>query len=197
MNNMNRQLQRVINLVKKTGDKLIVVDSNQVDNSAYVVMTIDDYEKILFGINKKQEKAIENLTEKELLDKINRDIALWRAKQEIKEDEDNEILGLDESDDIYGFTDNIDDFDYEDINRDEDIKKFDKHLSEAYNDNHKNKEIQTSNNEQKESNSKVDKKEKKDDKVNKNKAWTIPEEIKKAAKEVVEDDEQYLEEIPF
>jgi hypothetical protein len=73
---MMSQLQKAILLARKTGDKLIVFDSANPE-AAYVVMTIDQYEKIAVNQTK-----ITGLTEQELLDKINRDIAIWKSEQE-------------------------------------------------------------------------------------------------------------------
>lgn len=69
---MLAQLQKAINLSKKTGDKIIVVDSADPRNS-FVVMSLDEYEKIV-----EERSGIKSLTEDELLDKINRDIAVCK-----------------------------------------------------------------------------------------------------------------------
>jgi hypothetical protein len=73
---MSNQLQKAIRLAKKTGDRLIVFDSPESDN-AYVVMTMDQYEKMSLGA-----AEVRDLTEEELLDKINRDIAVWKSEQD-------------------------------------------------------------------------------------------------------------------
>lgn len=70
---MQNDLQKVLNLAKKTGDRIIVFDYNKPENT-YVVMGLEEYEKI--AVNKER---IKDLTEGELLDKINRDIALWKS----------------------------------------------------------------------------------------------------------------------
>lgn len=72
---MQNQLQKAIELVKKTGDKIIIFDSLN-SNSAYVVMSLKDYEKLVLG-----RSEVRGLTEDELLDKINRDIAIWKSDQ--------------------------------------------------------------------------------------------------------------------
>jgi hypothetical protein len=74
------QLKKAIKLAKKTGDRLLVF-SDQDPEMGYVVMSMDEYEKIT--INKSE---VRNLTEEELLDRINRDIAIWKNEQESKED---------------------------------------------------------------------------------------------------------------
>lgn len=77
---MQKQLQQAINLAKKTGDRLIVFDPKNIDN-IYVIMSLDDYEKLIIG-----HSEVRNLTEDQLLDKINRDIAIWKSEQEIIEE---------------------------------------------------------------------------------------------------------------
>ena len=77
---MQNQLQKAIDLVKKTGDRLVVYDIHRAGN-AYVVMSLDEYEKLALGRNE-----IRDLTENELLDKINRDIAVWKNEQYDKEE---------------------------------------------------------------------------------------------------------------
>ena len=73
---MSNQLQKAIKLAKKTGDRLIIFDSGKTDN-AYVVMSLDEYEKLIVGGSE-----VRGLTEDELLDKINRDIAIWKSEQD-------------------------------------------------------------------------------------------------------------------
>jgi len=45
---MQRQLERIINLVKKTGDRLVVLDRDN-PRKSYVVMDINDYEMLVDG----------------------------------------------------------------------------------------------------------------------------------------------------
>lgn len=68
-------MRKAINLVKKTGDRLIVFDSAKPDN-IFVVMSLKDYENLVLG-----KSEVRGLTEDELLDKINRDIAIWKSEQ--------------------------------------------------------------------------------------------------------------------
>jgi hypothetical protein len=72
---MRSQLERAINLAANTGDKIIVVD--ELNDRSSVVMSLDDYEKLLNGQSKGRNQ-IKNLTEEELLDKINHDIVSWK-----------------------------------------------------------------------------------------------------------------------
>ncbi|MBU0646825.1 MAG: hypothetical protein ABIJ83_01170 [Patescibacteria group bacterium] len=72
---MQNQLQRAINLSKKTGDKLIIFDSAKTEE-ACIVLPLEDYENLVLNRSKK------NLTENELLDKVNCDIAIWKNESE-------------------------------------------------------------------------------------------------------------------
>ncbi len=72
---MKSQLERAINLAAHTGDKIIVVD--EMNDRSSVVMNLDDYEKLLNGQSKGR-NSVKNLTEEELLDKINHDIVSWK-----------------------------------------------------------------------------------------------------------------------
>ncbi len=73
---MQNQLQKAINLSKKTGDRIIVFDNHKSDN-VFVVMSLNDYENLVLG-----RSEVRGLTENELLDKINRDIAIWKSDQD-------------------------------------------------------------------------------------------------------------------
>ena len=81
------QLQQAINLARITGDNVIVVDGGNV-NKTYVIMNLDEYEKIVLGKNK-----IKSLTEDELLNKINRDIAVWKNDNELDKEKSWESVG--------------------------------------------------------------------------------------------------------
>ena len=88
---MQNQLRRAMELAKKTGDRLIVFDSVK-SSEPYVVLSIDEYERLMI-----KKSDVRGLTEEELLDKINRDIATWKSEQEFfneyleKDDYDNEF----------------------------------------------------------------------------------------------------------
>ena len=53
---------------------MVVFDSNDPKNS-HVVMSFDEYERIM-----SEKVNSDNLTEQELIDKINGDIAMWKSK---------------------------------------------------------------------------------------------------------------------
>lgn len=74
---MSDQLKRAIAVAKKTNSSVIVFQ----EDSSYAVMDLDKYED-LYSVEK-------NLTDDDLADKINREIALWK-NQVNSEDEKNE-----------------------------------------------------------------------------------------------------------
>lgn len=110
---MQTQLDKALKLAKKTGDRLIVFDSPTSEN-AFVVMNLEQYEDLLdgecdgncnfeheddtefdedfdfeeeMGLNEDFGSDLAGLTEEEMLDKINRDIAQWK---EVNSDHGNE-----------------------------------------------------------------------------------------------------------
>jgi len=72
---MADRLERFINLIAKTGDKLLVYDRHNPDDS-FVVVGLSQYERLVTEAN-----GVRGLTEDELIDKINSDIALWKRGQ--------------------------------------------------------------------------------------------------------------------
>jgi hypothetical protein len=82
---MRSQLEKVIDLAARTGDKIIVVD--ELNGRSSVVMGIAEYEKLLNGQNKAN-RSVRSLTEEELLDKINGDIVAWKEAREDREASD-------------------------------------------------------------------------------------------------------------
>jgi len=71
-------MDKVLDLAAKTGDKVIVLSDY---HDPYVIMTIKEYEALLHGPS-----SVKDLSEDELLSKINRDIAVWKASQENLDD---------------------------------------------------------------------------------------------------------------
>ena len=100
------QLKKILNLIKKTGDRVVIFDANTPDES-YVVMDFNRYENMISGsetVKKTADKAVatnpeiltteeispvnnglnvktENLTEEDLTDKINREISMWKNQE--------------------------------------------------------------------------------------------------------------------
>ncbi len=69
---MANNFKKLLELAKKTGDNCIVLDEE--GNPSYVLVGFDDYQKMV--LNRSQ---LAGLSESELLDKINQDIAVWKA----------------------------------------------------------------------------------------------------------------------
>lgn len=137
---MQDQLQKAINLAKKTGDRLIVFDSSR-PNDVYVVMSLKDYENLVLG-----RSEVRNLTEDELLDRINRDIAIWKSEQDFEELDDEENSNW------HNEIDNMSNIG----------SMLDRKIKRA-----------------------------------KKSTWSIPSNVKQHAEEVIEEDRQYLQDVPF
>lgn len=109
---MNYSLDYLIELAKKTGDRLIVYDAEF--GKHFVIMDIDSYENLIG-----KDSKVVDMSESELLDQINRDIAVWRAnrqqeEREMLEDELEDELSVE---DIPDFGDEMDDETYgEEVN---------------------------------------------------------------------------------
>jgi len=71
---MVNSLTKIIELIKKTGDNCIVLDPQ--GEPAYVVVGFKNYQQLIEGTG-----HVSGLTQDELLDKINRDIAAWKNSQ--------------------------------------------------------------------------------------------------------------------
>jgi hypothetical protein len=103
------QLKKILNIIKKTHDRVIIFDGNKPDDT-YVIMNLDSYVEtavkadqpakiaqpetaVAEPLKPAQESApgkpelspksgkIENLTEEDLTDKINREISMWKNQE--------------------------------------------------------------------------------------------------------------------
>ena len=70
-------LDRLINLASRTGDRLII---HNLAGKDMVMMNVEQYEDLIF-----QPNSVYDLTSDELIDRINRDISVWRSNQETEE----------------------------------------------------------------------------------------------------------------
>lgn len=87
---MQNQLQKAINLAKITGDRIIVIDSSG-SEAAFAVMNLKEYEEFILGQNE-----IRDLTEEELLNRINRDVAIWKSENDRNFEKNGEFTGRQE-----------------------------------------------------------------------------------------------------
>lgn len=72
---MANPLDQITDLINKTGDNAIILDNN--GNPRYVVIDFSNYAYLVSG-----RPEIASLTEGEMLAKINRDIAIWKANND-------------------------------------------------------------------------------------------------------------------
>lgn len=66
------QLSRILNLVRRTGDKFVILD--QETDEAFSVMRLSDYERLLDGTS-----PVRDLSEEEIWEKVDRDLNEWRV----------------------------------------------------------------------------------------------------------------------
>ena len=82
---------RLTRLSRQTGDRIILHDS--VTGESTVFLNLDEYERLVL-----EKKDVRELSSEQLLDQINRDIAIWRANQQMEEEEEHfSFLGTDTS----------------------------------------------------------------------------------------------------
>lgn len=167
---MQKQLQKAIDLVRKTGDRLLVLDMARPEN-AFAVMSLDEYEKLMIG-----KSEVRGLTENELVDKINRDIAVWKSEKEYSENEPFKAWQARKYlSDLKEKKQYIDNFDFADYGADCDFEEdFEDapYFDEAFYKNQNQAE-----------------------RFGRKNPWAIPSDRKEAAEEIIEEDRQYLEEI--
>jgi len=86
----SEQLKKILQLIKQTGDRVIIYDGSSPDDS-YVVMDVNHYLKTVDlnldkntekvdNIEEKKEKVEKepDLTDEDLTDKINQEISMWK-----------------------------------------------------------------------------------------------------------------------
>jgi len=81
---ISKELKDILNLA---GGRYIIVEDGK---PKYIVMNFDEYRTAVL-----ERKAVQALTEEELIEKINSDIALWREKQTADDD-----IALDEIEEL-------------------------------------------------------------------------------------------------
>ena len=72
-----KNFHKIFELVKKTGDRFVVED-NQGD--LFVIMDMAQYENLALGSDE-----IRTLSKEELVNKLNKDISIWKSEQEEEE----------------------------------------------------------------------------------------------------------------
>jgi len=96
---------KLIKIVDRTADKVIFFSGDQ----SYVIMPLDQYEA---SLQQSPESGV--LTEQELIDKINRDIAMWRAQTAVEHEQEVADSVAEEADEATDQDD--DDFHIEPVN---------------------------------------------------------------------------------
>lgn len=79
-----KQLKKILKLIKKTGDKVVIYNENEPDDS-YVLMDLERYENLVAekGDSKNKLKIADNLdlTTDDITDRINCDISTWKNQE--------------------------------------------------------------------------------------------------------------------
>ena len=97
-----KDLKKILELLRKTGDRFILEDEK---GNIFVVLYVNDYENLIL-----KNSELKNFSEEELLNKINKDIAVWKSTQEDEKlldnwqnlnSADNEKIKKEEDDQYY------------------------------------------------------------------------------------------------
>jgi len=86
------QLDRIIKLVRRTGDRFVIMDKET--DGVVVLMDLNEYEHLLNDV-----EPVEELEEEEMLNKLNYDISRWQEKKNRPEIEPSEIADWNTEDD--------------------------------------------------------------------------------------------------
>lgn len=82
---MDSLFDRILRVIQQTNDRCVIIDRQT--NTAVVVLPWPAYERSVGDVAL---GAVASLTSDELLEKINRDVAVWReANQEVEDDGDS------------------------------------------------------------------------------------------------------------
>ncbi len=105
------QLDRIIRLVRRTGDRFVIMDKET--DQTMVLMNLDEYESLLNDTS-----SLEDLEEEDMLNKLNHDISRWQVQKERQplptvqvEENLSEVQSMDEVEDI----DETEDDEFEDV----------------------------------------------------------------------------------
>ena len=79
-----KQLEKILKLIKKTGDKVVIYNENEPNNS-FVLMDLENYESLV-GENSDDKNKLKiadtgDLTTDDITDRINCDISTWKNQE--------------------------------------------------------------------------------------------------------------------
>lgn len=74
-------LSKLLNFVKENESPVVIHSSETDDN--FVILELSEFEQIHSDKNYAKKDNVENITKKDILNRINRNISLWRKKQNI------------------------------------------------------------------------------------------------------------------
>jgi hypothetical protein len=78
------QLKKILKLIKKTGDKVVIYNENEPNNS-FVLIDLENYESLV-GENNNEKNKLKiadtgDLTTDDITDRINCDISTWKNQE--------------------------------------------------------------------------------------------------------------------
>lgn len=88
----NTMFKRLLDLSKRTGDRIVFADVEK--EEAYVVLTLDDYEKLALGQNKKEGAVFRSAGAKEEKETRNNINALDEISREVVKTLEAERVGI-------------------------------------------------------------------------------------------------------
>lgn len=88
----SKEFSEVLELLNESGGKYIVVENGK---PSYVLMDIKEYKNMSSNY---RDLSVEDMSKEELIEKINEDIAVWRANQEEDDEIDDHFLSADSDD---------------------------------------------------------------------------------------------------
>lgn len=72
--------KKILDFIRRTGDRAIIADPES--DEIFVLTTLSDYEQKIL-----RKSPVKGLTEDQLLDRINQDIAVWQSTKETEVDD--------------------------------------------------------------------------------------------------------------
>ena len=82
---ISKELKKIFNLVKKTGDRVVVYDAQETEET-FILMDFNSYESLISKTPEESPREfkleeVKGLTEEDLTDKINQEISLWKNQE--------------------------------------------------------------------------------------------------------------------
>lgn len=90
----SKEFSEILEMLNNSGGKYIIVEDGK---PSYVLMDIKEYKNMSSG---SENTSLEDMSKEELIEKINKDIAIWRSGQEEDEVDDHFLTAESEDKDL-------------------------------------------------------------------------------------------------